>query len=56
MPDNCLLKQIFFQELTSGNRLGGAPKCRFKDQLKLTFEATEIDPNNWEVKTANKKV
>ncbi|XP_076065245.1 uncharacterized protein LOC143039257 [Oratosquilla oratoria] len=38
MHDNRLPKQVLFSELDSGNRPRGAPKRRFKDQLKHTLK------------------
>ena len=56
MPDNRLPKQVLFSELASGNRPRGAPKRRFKDQLKRTLKATEIDPTTWEADAANRNI
>ena len=44
MPDSRLPKEIIFSELASGKKPRGAPKRRYKDQLKITLKKTEIDP------------
>ena len=44
MPDSRLPKEIIFSELASGKKPRGAPKRRYKDQLKVTLKKTEIDP------------
>ena len=48
MPDHRLPKQIFYGEITKGKRSRGAPKKRFKDTLKSSLKAFQLDPDVWE--------
>jgi len=48
MPDHRLPKRLFFGELTQGKRGLGCPKKRFKDCIKSSLRAFEIDPATWE--------
>ena len=41
-------KAVFCGELKQGKRDRGAPKKRFKDQLKQQLSLTEIDYTQWE--------
>ena len=48
MPDNRLPKKLLFGELAHGKRQRGAPKKRFKDSLKASLKAFDINPDSWE--------
>lgn len=50
-----LPKKIFYGELTQGTRPRGAPKMRYKDQLKRTLALTDIDPSSWEETARDRK-
>ena len=52
MDPSRLPKQMLYGELSNGTRPRGAPKKRYKDQLKCTLGMTNIDPSSWE-QTAN---
>ena len=54
MPDTRLPKKIFFSELSNGKRNVGAPKRRYKDTLKQSLKAFNIDVNGWEKLTLNR--
>ncbi|KAK3884268.1 hypothetical protein Pcinc_011433 [Petrolisthes cinctipes] len=41
-------KIMLYGELANGTRPRGAPKLRYKDQLKRTLALTNIDPYSWE--------
>ncbi|KAK3882952.1 hypothetical protein Pcinc_012706 [Petrolisthes cinctipes] len=43
-----LPKIMLYGELANGTRPRGAPKLRYKDQLKRTLALTNIDPSSWE--------
>ena len=47
MPHNHLPKIVMFGELSSGHRERGAPKKRFKDSLKKSLNACNIDHRQW---------
>ena len=47
MEDHRLPKIVMFGELSSGHRLRGAPKKRFKDSLKKSLTACNIDHRQW---------
>ena len=48
MEPSRLPKMMFYGELSDGTRPRGAPKRRYKDQLKRTLTLTNIDPSSWE--------
>ena len=48
IPDDQLLKPVFFRELMSDNRKTGAPKLRYKDDLKWHLKNAGIDVHTWE--------
>ena len=48
MTDDRLPKQLLYGELSSGKRSRGGQKKRFKDSLKSSLKAFEIDWNSWE--------
>ena len=50
MPDDQLLKAVFFGELISGNRKTGVPKLRYTDGLKWHLKNAGIDVHTWEDK------
>ncbi|GFO24894.1 hypothetical protein PoB_005139900 [Plakobranchus ocellatus] len=47
MKDHRLPKIALYGEIRSGHRYRGAPKKRYKDCLKKTFTACNIDHRNW---------
>ena len=47
MEDHHLPKIVMFGELSSGHRERGAPKKRFKDSLKKSLTACNIDHRQW---------
>ncbi|GFO10738.1 hypothetical protein PoB_003724300 [Plakobranchus ocellatus] len=47
MKDHRLPKIALYGEIRSGHRYRGAPKKRYKDCLKKTFTACNIDHQNW---------
>ncbi|XP_063609538.1 uncharacterized protein LOC134783560 [Penaeus indicus] len=49
MDDTRLPKIILYGELKEGRRPRGAPKRRFKDQLKRSLDQTDIDPSTWDL-------
>ena len=51
MKDDRLPKQLLFGELTEGKRKACGPKKRFKDTLKSSLKAFNIQTSSWE-KTA----
>ena len=48
MPDERLPKKVLFSELAEGTRRPGGQKKRYKDHVKTTLKACNIDPNNLE--------
>ena len=48
MDPSRLPKILLYSELADGTRPRGAPKRRYKDQLKHTLLLTGIDPSSWE--------
>ena len=48
MEPSRLPKIFLYSELAEGTRPRGAPKRRYKDQLRHTLELTGIDPSSWE--------
>lgn len=48
MDDNRLPRQILYSELEEGKRPKGAPKRRYKDQLKTSLKQVDIDIMSWE--------
>ena len=48
MDPSRLPKKMLYGELTNGIRPRGAPKMRYKDQLKRTLAMANIDPSSWE--------
>jgi hypothetical protein len=49
MPDNRIPKQLFYGELTTGKRAVGGQRKRYKDVLKSTLKAVNIDWETWEL-------
>ncbi|GFO41774.1 hypothetical protein PoB_006827900 [Plakobranchus ocellatus] len=47
MKDHRLPKIALYGEIRSGHRYRGAPNKRYKDCLKKTFAACNIDHQNW---------
>ena len=54
MPDDQLLKAVFWGELMSSNRKTGAPKLRYKDGLKQHLKNAGIDVHTWEDKAQDR--
>ena len=48
MDDNRLPKQTLFAELAQGTRAAGGQKKRYKDHLKTTLKACNIEPRQLE--------
>lgn len=48
MPDHRLPRKIFYGELQQGKRSIGGQKKRYKDTLKASLKAFNIDPVCWE--------
>ena len=48
MPDHRLPKRLLFGELEQGKRSAGGPKKRFKDTLKASLKAFDINHKTWE--------
>ena len=48
MPDERLPKRVLFSELKEGTRRPGGQKKRYKDHIKTTLKACDIDPNHLE--------
>lgn len=51
-----LPRTIFYGQLAEGTRPRGAPKRRYKDQLKRTLIQTHINPGSWEESATNRPV
>ncbi|KAK3886377.1 hypothetical protein Pcinc_009480 [Petrolisthes cinctipes] len=49
-----LPKIMLYGELANGTRPRGAPKLRYKDQLKRTLALTNIDPSCWKQTTRDR--
>ena len=56
MEDHRLPKIVMFGELSSGHRERGAPKKRFKDSLKKSLTACNIDHRQWSDLAADRVV
>lgn len=56
MDDSRLPKKLLYGELAQGTRPRGAPKMRYKDQLKRTLAVTDIDQPSWEETAKDRKV
>ena len=48
MPDERLPKRVLFSELKEGTRRPGGQKKRYKDHIKTTLKACDIEPNHLE--------
>ena len=48
MEDSRMPKAVLFGELKAGKRNRGAPKKRYKDQLKKQLSLADIPPNSWQ--------
>ena len=48
MDASRLPKKMLYGELAQGTRPRGAPKMRYKDQLKRSLALTNINPSSWE--------
>lgn len=48
MPDHRLPKRLFYGELQQGKRSHGGQKKRFRDTLKVSLKAFDINPDSWE--------
>ena len=49
MPDHRLPKILFYGEIQQGRRSQGGQKKRFKDSLKTSLKAFDINTDTWEV-------
>ena len=54
MPDSRLPKQVFYGQLTEGNRNIGRPKLRFKDHVKQAMKKFNLNPMHLESTAANR--
>ena len=54
MPDNRLPKQLFYGEISYGKRSRGGQKKRFKDNIKSSLKAFNIDHESWEQSAADR--
>ena len=54
MDDTRMPKAVFYGELAQGKRDRGAPRKRFKDQLKRQLNAAGIAENNWQHAAADR--
>ena len=50
-----LPKNMLYRELAQGTRLRGAPKMRYKDQLKRSLALSNISPSSWEETARDRK-
>ena len=48
MPDERLLKEVFYGELQEGKRSQGGQKKRYKDNLKASLKDFDIPIGSWE--------
>ena len=48
MEDSRMPKAVLFRELKAGKRNRGAPKKRYKDQLKKQLSLAKIPPSSWQ--------
>ena len=55
MDDTIIPKAVFYGELRQGRRDRGAPRRRYKDQLKLQITMANIDHKGWEQLAACKQ-
>ena len=55
MEDSRMPKAVFFGELREGKRKCGAPKKRYKDQLKNQLSLTEIPLHLWQQKANSRE-
>ena len=56
MTDTRLPKQLFYSELSDGNRKVGKPKKRFKDNLKENLKLCHMDYRTWETDALERSV
>ena len=54
MDDSRIPKTVFYGELRDGKRNVGAPRRRYKDQLKQQLTRCDIDHRSWETLAANR--
>ena len=54
MGDGRLPKQLLYGELEGYKRIPGGPKLRYKDTLKRSMKACDIDVNTWEVQALDR--
>ena len=54
MPNDRIVKQLYYSQLTNGTRPTGAPKKRHKDLLKSSLKRCGINPNEWEALAADR--
>ncbi|XP_075779308.1 LOW QUALITY PROTEIN: uncharacterized protein LOC142827711 [Pelodiscus sinensis] len=53
MPDERLTKQLLFGELSTGKRLCGGQRKRYKDTLKASLKSFGIDTTTWKLLAHN---
>ena len=54
MEDVCMPKAVFFRELQEGKRDHGAPRKRYKDQLKRQLAQAGIDRKSWQQEASDR--
>ena len=54
MDDSRMPKAVFYSELCQGKRDRGAPRKRYKDQLKRQLNQADINPSEWEQLAENR--
>ncbi|CAH2103431.1 unnamed protein product [Euphydryas editha] len=55
MPDERVIKRIFFSELQNGKRKQGGQFLRYKDVQKRHMKRCHTEPSKWELLAANRK-
>ena len=54
MTDDCIPKQLFLSELSTGTRAQGAPLKHYKDAVKSSIKACSIPVMGWEALTLDR--
>ena len=54
MEDVCMPKAVFFSELKDGKRDRGAPRKRYKDQLKRQLAQAGISHQSWQLEASDR--
>ena len=55
MQDDRMPKAVFYGELVPGKRIPGAPRKRYRDQLRRQLRAADIHEVDWETQLAKHK-